>query len=106
MLQKRFEAVAHTHGWTSSDKLDELTPRLQGVAGEFVFGQLDDRVVLSYSKLTKELGSRFKQVKLAKTYQAQFSYRNQHVGESVEEYAVELKRLYDKGHANGPTSIR
>ena len=34
------------------------------------------------------------------TYGAQFRNRTQKPGESVEEYAAELKRLYDKTHAN------
>lgn len=35
-----------------------------------------------------------------KTFGAQFSHRNQKPSEYVEEYAAELKRLYDKAHAN------
>ena len=102
----RFEAVADRLNWTKADKLDELLPRLQGAAGDFVFSQLSKSIRYSYSKLTKELATRFKQVELSKSYQAQFSKRLQKPAESVEDYAVELKRLYDKGHAGRPHSIR
>ena len=102
----RFEDVANRRGWSEEDKLDELLPRLQGTAGDFVFSQLSVRIRSSYRRLIRELGNRFKHVEIAKTYQAQFSKRNQKVNESVEDYAVELKRLYDKGHSNRPPAIR
>ena len=102
----RFEAVAGRRGWSVEDKLDELLPRLQGVAGDFVYSQLGEKTRSSYRKLTKELGARFKQIELSKTYQAQFSKRVQKSSESVEEFAVDLKRLYDKGHASRPLAIR
>ena len=36
----------------------------------------------------------------SRTFGAGFSNRNQNSGESVEEYAAELKCLYDKAHSN------
>ena len=84
----RFEDVANRRGWSEDDKLDELLPRLQGTAGEFVFSQLSVKIRSSYRRLVRELGNRFKHVEIAKTYQAQFSKRNQKVNESVEDYAV------------------
>ena len=41
-----------------------------------------------------------------KTYVAQFSNRDQNSGESIEEYAAELKRLYDKAHSNRDSETR
>ena len=41
-----------------------------------------------------------------KTYGAQFSHRSQKSSESVKEYAAELKRLYDKAHANRDEETR
>ena len=52
----------------------------------------------NYRNLTDELTSRFRVVATEKTYGAKFSHRNQNVGETVESYAAELKRLYDKAH--------
>ena len=92
--------MADRRRWSNEDRLDELLPRLQGTAGEFVFGQLRRDVRSNYAQLVSELNSRFRVVVTKKTYGAQFSHRNQKANESVEEYAAELKRLYDKAHAN------
>ena len=96
----RFEAIAVRQNWDEEKKLDELLPRLQGSAGEFVFGQLSERVRNNFGSLTRELRNRFRRVETSKSFSAQFSHREQHNGESVEEYAAELKRLYDKAHSN------
>ena len=94
----RFEDVAEQRGWTDADKLNELLPKLQGVAGEFVYGQLSRRIRRSYQELIQELNNRFRKVESTKAFGAQFSCRQQKAGETVEEYAAELKRLYDKAH--------
>lgn len=78
--------------------MDELLPKLQGGAGEFVFGQLTKRVRGNYAALIQELKNHYRVVETAKTYGVQFSRRNQKSDESIEEYAAELKRLYDKAH--------
>ena len=92
--------MADRRRWSNEDRLDELLPRLQGTAGEFVFGQLRRDVRSNYAQLVSELNSRFRVVVTKKTYGVQFSHRNMKTNESVEEYAAELKRLYDKAHAN------
>ena len=102
----RFTEVADRRNWTDEDRLDEILPRLQGAAGEFVFGQLRREVRGDYSHLVSELNSRFRVVVTKKTYGAQFSHRSQKTSESVEEYAAELKRLYDKAHANRDEETR
>ncbi|KAL3857875.1 hypothetical protein ACJMK2_012504 [Sinanodonta woodiana] len=84
----RFTAVAERRRWTKGEKLDELLPRLHGAAGEFVFSQLQD----------KELNTSYRVIETAKTYAGQLSRRNQRPHELVEEYAAELKHLYDKAH--------
>ena len=60
----------------------------------------------NYAQLVSELNSRFRVVVTKKTYGAQFSHRSQKSSESVEEYAAELKRLYDKAHANRDEETR
>lgn len=58
----RFEAVAHHNNWTDKDKLGQLLPRLprlQGLAGEFVFEELKPEILSNYRQLTEELGNRF-----------------------------------------------
>jgi hypothetical protein len=86
--------------------VDELLPRLQGSAGEFVYGQLTHDTRSNYRTLCKELTNRFRVVETSKTFWVQFSHRNQKCGESVEEYAAELKKLYDKAHVRRDTDTR
>lgn len=96
----RFKDVANLENWTDAEKLRELLPKLQGKAGEFVYGQLTRDARSTFKGLTHELKNRFRKVETSRTFGAQFSNRNQEAGESVEDYAAELKRLYDKAHAN------
>ena len=94
----RFIDVADRHRWSENTKLNELLPRLQGQAGEYVFGQLPRGTRRNFGSLIKELGNRFRLVETARAYQSKFSNRDQKSGEKVEDYAAELKRLYDKAH--------
>ena len=102
----RFDEVATRLGWSRGKRLDELLPRLQGPAGEFVFDQLDHECRCSYSSLVKELESRFRVVETKKTYAAILSHRNQKPGECVEDYAAELKKLYSKAHPHRDSQTR
>lgn len=94
----RFTDVANIRGWTDDEKLDQLLPKLQGDAGEFVFGQLSTDVRSDYKRLIKELELRFKKIETCKSFGVKFSRRNQKAGETFEDYGAELKRLYDKAH--------
>lgn len=67
----RFEEIAERKRWTETKKLGEILPRLHGIAGDYVFGQL----------------------KNAKSYGVKFRYRNQNAGETVEDYVADLKCL-------------
>jgi hypothetical protein len=102
----RFTAVANRKHWTENERLDELLPRLQGAAGDFVFGQLPQRVLTSYRYIVHELESRYRIVETPRTFAIQFSRRNQMEGECVEKYAAELKCLYDKAHPKRSYSTR
>ena len=57
--RNRFEAVAKRCGWSERDMLDELLPRLQGTAAEFVYAELSDKSLSCYDLLIKELDCRF-----------------------------------------------
>lgn len=94
----RFETVADRQGWSYIQRLDELLPKLQGSARDFVFGQLSRDTRNNYKVLIKELNNRYRVVETTKTSAAKFSRRNQNSEETAEEYAAELKRLYDKAH--------
>ena len=87
-------------------RLDDLLPRLQGMAGEFFFGQLRKAIRGNYDTLIFELNSPFSVVETKKTYAAHFSKRNQKVGETTKEYAAELKRLYDRAYAHRDSGTR
>ena len=76
-----------------------MLPRLQGQAGEFVFGQLTDRVRGNFRVLVEELRNRFRRVETSRSFSAKFSHRDQHQSETVENYAAELKHLYDKAYS-------
>ena len=84
----RFTEVADRRRWSEEERLDEILPRLQGTAGEFLFGQLRREVRCNYVQLVSELNSRYRVVVTQKTYGAQFSHRNQKANESVEGVCV------------------
>ena len=94
----RFEAIACRFGWTDEDRLDQLLPKLEGLAGEFVFVQLPTDVLYNYKELVREMNSRFRRIETEKSFAAKFSRRDQRNNETAEEYASELKMLYDKAH--------
>lgn len=102
----RFEAVAERRCWDDGTKLDNLLPRLQGRAGDFVFNQLPHETLSSYPELVKELNSRFRVVETQKTFAAKFSQRTQKHDETVEEYAADLKRLYFKAYKSRDSKTR
>ena len=68
----RFEAVAKRRNWDDDTKLDNLLPKLQGRAGDFVFTQLSEETISCYSQLIKELNSRFWVVETQKTFAVNF----------------------------------
>ena len=96
----RFETIAERRNWSEEAKIDNLLPKLQGKAGDFVFTQLSRDTLGCYRELVKELNSRFRIVETEKSFAAKFSRRSQKADETVEEYAAELKRLYAKAYKN------
>ena len=78
-----------------------MSPKLQGDAGEFVFGELPKRIRSNYPELIAELENRFRKIETPK-----FSNRIQKNGESTEDYAAELKKLYSKAYPNRPGRTR
>ncbi len=102
----RFEDVADRRGWSTHRRLDELLPLLQGAAGDFVYGQLDNRVRRDYDSLTLELWHRYRTIEQRKTMGAKFSHRVQGAQETTQEFAADLKRLYDKAHPHRDRQTR
>ena len=81
-------------------------PILQGAAGDFAFDQMSENTLNSSSKLVNELKNRFGVIGNKKTYRVQFNRRYQKTGETVEIYATELKRIYEKAYINRNARIR
>ena len=102
----RFEEIAERRNWDNDMKLDNLLPKLQGRAGDFVFTQLPKYTLRCYSDLVKELNSRFRVVETKRTFASKFSQRVQKDNETVEEYAADLKRLYSKAYQQRDAKTR
>ena len=95
----QFETIANRYGWGVDERLDQLLPRLEGAAAQFVFSQLPPHVLDNYYELLREIDSRFKIIETPRSFAAKFSRRSQRHGETLEEFAQELKRLYDRAHS-------
>lgn len=102
----RFESVARLANWTAKEKLRQLLPRIHGNAADFVFGQLKEETVTSYETLVAEIESRFGTLENKRVYKTQFNNKRQGKGESLEEYAADIKRLYDWAHPSRDASTR
>lgn len=102
----RFEEVADRGNWTDNDRLDELLPRMQGGAGEFVFEQLTKEIRSNYKKVIQELDNRYRVVETKKSLEAKFSIRRQKPNEPVEVYAAELKKMYAKAYPSRDENTR
>ena len=68
----RFDDVANRRGWDSKKHLDMILPKLQGVAGDYVFDELDSEDCSNYKTLITCLKLQFHKVESAKTYAAMF----------------------------------
>ena len=101
-----FTAVANVNEWNDTTRLSELLQGIRGVAAEFVFDEISPECRSNYRNLVRELDLRFKCVETNKSYRALFSKPTQHFGESVENYASKLKRLYDKAYPGKNPEMR
>ena len=90
--------TANRYQWTDEERLDQFIPKLKGTAAQFVFTQLSPEVLNDYPHIVNEMNSRFQVIKTARFFAAKFSWRTQKPNETVEDYAADLNRLYDKAH--------
>ena len=102
----RFEAIADRNAWRDEEKLDNLLPKLKEAAAQFVFVQLPRHLLYNYGELVGELTNRFRVVETNRSFAAKFSRRSQRQGETAEEYAAELKMVYDKAYGFRDRRIR
>ena len=77
-----------------------LLPKLQGTAGEYVFEVLSKKIRSDYQKLVSELHAYYHKVESKQNYRRQLTGISQKPGESEQELAAEIKRLYDKAYLN------
>ena len=96
----RFQAIADDNDWSGPERLSMLLPKLQGAAGEYVFKVLPKRIRSDYRKLVRELDACYCKVESKQNYRRQLTGISQKPGESEQELAAELKRLYDKAYLN------
>ena len=94
---EQFELVANVLGWSSQAKLVNLITRLQGQAYSF-FRSCTLEQCTDYSLLVAELKKRFTPVTLPAIQTNLFHDRKQHVSESVDAYAQELRTLFHKAY--------
>ena len=74
-----------------------LLPKLQGVAGEYVFEVLSMKIRSDYKTLLQELDACYCKVESKWKYRRQLTGISQKPSESEQELAAEIERLYDKG---------
>ena len=65
----RFEAIAERRKWNDEVKKDNLLPKHQGKAGEFVFTHFSKDTLGCSRELVKELYNRFRVVATEKSLQ-------------------------------------
>lgn len=81
-----------------TNRLDNLLPKIEGQAIEFVLLQLPSDVLNNYSELMSEMARCYRVIETNQSFVAKLSKRSQKQGEKGEVYAANPKRRYDKGH--------
>ena len=71
-----------------------------------MFTQLPSSLLCHHADLVEELHSRFRSIETQRSFAARFSRRGQRLGETLSEYAADLKRLYDRVYGYRPSAIR
>jgi len=95
---RQFEAISS--GWSYGRKLQYMISSLQGDAADYAF-QLDPSALEDYHALVEELERRFDIKETRQTKVRQFYSRRLRRGESIREYAAELKRLIREAYPSG-----
>ncbi len=95
---RQFESI--THGWKEEDKLHHLIVCLADDAADYVF-ELDQTILDNYELLVEELHRRFHVKETRLSYSKQFYSRHLNKGETIIEFAADLKRLIRKAYPVG-----
>ena len=94
---EQFQLVASVCRWEGRAKLANLVTRLHGQAYSF-YRTCPVHQRTSYEALTAALTERFKPVRIKSVQSGLFHERKQKSKESVEEYAQDLNRLYQRAY--------
>ena len=84
----RFKVIADRYRWSEDDRLDQLFPKLEGLAADFPFSQLSPEGLNDYQELIRELTRRFRVVETARSFAAKLSLRIHKPNERVENFAA------------------
>jgi hypothetical protein len=99
---RQFEAVTAT--WPETKKLQHLLANLRGDAAEFTF-DLEPSILQDYYELVEELEKRFTTRETRETHVRQFYSRKFGRGDTIREFASDLKRLIRKAYPTGISRI-
>ena len=94
---EQFQMVAEVASWDHQTKLVNLTTRLQGQAYTF-YRTCTPAQRADYNTLVTELRKRFTPVRIKAVQNGLFHDRKQKPQEAVDEYAQELRRLFQKAY--------
>jgi hypothetical protein len=94
----QFEAI--TRDWSEDQKLYHLLTCLSGDAADFVF-ELESHIRGSLDLLVEELERRFKTTETPQTCARQFYRRKLRSGETIKQFAADLKTLVRKAYPQG-----
>ncbi|UYV64922.1 K02A2.6-like [Cordylochernes scorpioides] len=100
-FRRQFEAVTLNNGWGETEKVTNLIVALRGPALDLL--QAVPRADLqSYAMLMGELELRYGEQHLRQVYQAQLKLRRQKVGESLQGFEADVKRLCHLAYPGAP----
>ncbi|UYV65170.1 K02A2.6-like, partial [Cordylochernes scorpioides] len=100
-FRRQFEAVTLNNGWGETEKVTNLIVALRGPALDLLQAvpRADQQ---SYAMLMGELELRYGEQHLRQVYQAQLKLRRQKVGESLQGFEADVKRLCHLAYPGAP----
>ena len=90
---EQFELIANMCGWNEQARLVNLTTRLRGQAYAF-YRTCTPKERSEYGQLKAKLSERFTPVRIQAVHSNLFHQRRQEVGETVDHYAQDLRKLF------------
>ena len=94
---EQFELVAGICSWNDQARLVNLTTRLKGQAYSF-YQTCNPQQRSDYQQLKSKLAERFTPVRIQAVHSDLFHQRKQELGETVDHYAQDLRRLFYKAN--------